>query len=67
MGFLRWKEDPKSEVVREAPLILLPVEFIRNERKSTYDLKARDEDITTNLPLKERLRQDFGMSCRRSM
>ncbi len=61
MGFLRWKEDPKSEVVREAPLILLPVEFIRNERKSTYDLKARDEDITTNLPLKERLRQDFGI------
>lgn len=62
LGFLKWKEAPNSDVVREAPLILLPVEFVRNERKSTYDLRARDEDITTNLPLKERLRQDFGIA-----
>ncbi len=61
MGFLKWKEDANSQVPREAPLILLPVEFVRNERKSTYDLRAREEDITTNLPLKERLRQDFGI------
>jgi hypothetical protein len=61
MGFLKWKEDPNSQVVREAPLILLPVEFVRNERKSTYDLRAREEDVSTNLPLKERLRQDFGI------
>jgi len=61
MGFLKWKESPSSEIVREAPLILLPVDFIRNERTSTFDLKVREDDITTNLPLKERLRQDFGI------
>jgi len=61
VGFLRWKESAFSEVVREAPLILLPVDFARNERTSSYDLKAREDDITTNLPLKERLRQDFGV------
>ena len=32
IGFLRWFEDEHSEVTREAPLILLPVELVRNER-----------------------------------
>lgn len=62
LGFLKWRESSNSEVWREAPLILLPVELIRNERSSTYDLKAREDDITTNLPLQERLRLDFGIA-----
>jgi hypothetical protein len=61
IGFLKWKESASSEIVRESPLILLPVDLVRNERTSTYDLKAREDDITTNLPLRERLRQDFGV------
>lgn len=61
LGFMKWRESGNSEVWREAPLILLPVELVRNERTSTYDLKAREDDITTNLPLQERLRQDFGI------
>jgi len=62
IGFLRWRESASSEVQREAPLILLPVRLVRNERTSTYDILCRDEDIATNLPLSERLRQDFGIS-----
>lgn len=61
IGFLRWRESPSSEVVRESPLILLPVQLVRNERTSTYDIQAREDDISTNLPLQERLRQDFGL------
>jgi hypothetical protein len=61
LGFLKWRESPNSEIWREAPLILLPVDLIRNERSSTFDIRARDDDITTNLPLQERLRQDFGI------
>lgn len=61
LGFLRWKESASSELIREAPLVLLPVDFVRNERTSTYDLKVREDDVATNLPLKERLRQDFGI------
>lgn len=61
MGFLQWKESPTSDVQREAPLILLPVQLVRNERTSTYDILCRDDDITTNLPLQERLRLDFGI------
>lgn len=61
MGFLRWQESPSSEIIREAPLILLPVELVRNERSSSFDILVRDDDISTNLPLRERLRQDFGV------
>jgi len=61
LGFLTWFEDKTSAVQREAPLILLPVELKRNARTSTYDLVRRDEDLATNLPLKERLQEDFGI------
>ncbi|HBS33432.1 MAG TPA: DUF3320 domain-containing protein [Parvularcula sp.] len=61
LGFLTWFEDKTSAVQREAPLILLPVELKRNARTSTYDLVRRDDDLATNLPLKERLQEDFGI------
>ena len=61
LGFLRWYEDESSEVLREAPLVLLPVELRRNVKTSTYDIIARDDDISENISLKERLEGDFGM------
>ncbi len=61
LGFLKWRESSSSDIWREAPLVLLPVELVRNERTSSYDIRAREDDITTNLPLQERLRQDFGI------
>ena len=62
IGFLQWFEDERSEVVREAPLVLLPVDLVRNERTSTYDVRAREDEVLTNLPLQARLREDFGLS-----
>ncbi len=61
LGFLSWFEDKSSAVEREAPLILLPVELVRNAKTSNYDLVCRDDEIITNLPLQERLRGDFGI------
>ena len=61
LGFLTWFEHTASDVKREAPLVLLPVELIRNDGKSTYDIRCRDDDIATNLPLQERFSQDFGI------
>jgi very-short-patch-repair endonuclease len=62
LGFLRWYEDEKSEAPRHAPLILLPVSLIRDAKRSSFDLKFRDEEIATNQALQERLRSDFGIS-----
>lgn len=61
LGFLTWFEDKSSQIPREAPLVLLPVELVRNARTSTFDLRVRDDDIMTNLPLQQRLREDFGI------
>jgi hypothetical protein len=60
LGFLRWYESDSSQVLRESPLILLPVELVRDDRRATFDLRARDTEIVTNLPLQERLKADFG-------
>src|ERR1700730_4575475 len=62
LGFLRWYEDEKSDVPRDAPLILLPVYLGRDPKRSTFDLKLREEDIATNQALHERLRGDFGLA-----
>lgn len=56
IGFLRWFEDDKSDAMREAPLILFPVTLERDKRHSTYFLRPREDDLSTNLPLAERLR-----------
>lgn len=61
LGFLTWFEDKASSVAREAPLVLLPVELVRNARTSTYDIRLREEDALTNLPLQQRLKDDFGI------
>ncbi len=61
LGFMTWFEDKSSAIPHEAPLILLPVELVRNQRTSTYDVQLRDEDIVTNLPLERRLSDDFGL------
>ena len=49
-------------MLREAPLVLIPVSFERDPRRSTFDLRAREDDMATNLPLSERLRDQDGIS-----
>ena len=61
IGFLRWFEDERSEIPREAPLILVPVALTRNNARSSFRLAVRDDDIAPNVPLQERLRQ-FGIN-----
>ncbi len=61
LGFLRWYEDRNSDVLREAPLVLLPVQLTRLQRGFTFNLTARPDDVTTNLPLQQRLKADFGI------
>lgn len=62
LGFLTWFEDKASAVKREAPLILLPVQLTRNQKTSAYELRLRDDDVVTNLPLQQRLKDDFGLA-----
>jgi hypothetical protein len=51
MGFLRWYESDSSQILRESPLILLPVELVRDDRRATFDLRVLDTEVVTNMPL----------------
>ncbi len=62
IGFLEWYEAPNSETPRYAPLILLPVELVRDDSRSSFKLQIREEDLSHNIALEERLRQDFGIT-----
>ncbi|MDN3652199.1 DUF3320 domain-containing protein [Thalassotalea ponticola] len=61
LGFLRWFEDERSDTMRQAPLILLPVQLVRKQG-TVFELRVRDEDLATNLPLQERLKADFAIA-----
>ena len=62
LGFLEWYEAPASEVPRLAPLILLPVELVRDNVRSAFKLAIREEDLSANVALEERLRENFGIT-----
>ena len=49
LGFLEWYEAPTSEVPRLAPLILLPVELVRDNVRSAFKLAIREEDLSANV------------------
>ena len=61
LGFLQWKESASSDMIREAPMLLLPVDLVREKRGSTFSVVGRDDDVTANMPLAKRLSADFGV------
>ena len=62
LGFLHWYESPTSEVERFAPLVLYPVDLLRDRARGRFKLVARDEEMEVNLSLSARLKNDFGLS-----
>ena len=62
LGFLKWFDSDQSEEASFAPLILVPVTMARVRGPDGYHLLARDEEIVTNVSLREKLRSEFGVS-----
>ena len=60
LGFLDWYDSPSAEKSR-APLILIPVELKRGEVREAFSLQWTNEDILTNISLKEKLKE-LGVS-----
>ena len=61
LGMLHWYERENSEVVRRAPLVLVPVELGRVDANSPFHLRYTGTDIGDNLSLRLKLRLDFGL------
>lgn len=62
LGFLKWYETDKSEQVRYAPLVLVPVDIVKKLQERCYVLRVRDEETQMNITLLEMLRRDFGIT-----
>lgn len=62
LGFLKWFDSDQSEEASFAPLILLPVTIARVRGPDGYHLLARDEEIVTNVSLREKLHSEFSVS-----
>ncbi|MCR5463403.1 MAG: DUF4011 domain-containing protein [Bacteroidales bacterium] len=57
IGALKWIDDD-GETPHFAPILLIPVEIT----KATWSIKWTGEDITANLTILEKLRQQYGIS-----
>lgn len=64
LGVLRWYESEQSAQARYAPILLYPVDIVR-QRPSVggkYSIRSRGEDIVLNITLLEMLKQKFGVN-----
>ncbi len=61
LGFVRWFESSSSSIERFAPLILLPVELIREGVKDNFKLLLRDQDLEPNHSFDAFLKSDFDL------
>ncbi|MFW9260395.1 DUF4011 domain-containing protein [Nostoc sp. CALU 546] len=63
LGTLTWydKDKDKPEDVLVSPLILVPVELIKEPRRDVYKISLLDEDVVLNPTLTQKLKQTFGI------
>lgn len=61
LGFLRWYESGTPEKARYAPLVMIPIDLVRNFRNKGYVIRSRDEETQINITLLEYLRQVQGI------
>lgn len=62
LGLLRWFESDLSEKPRFAPIVLIPIDIVRNVRNKGYIIRSRQEEPQINITLLEYLRQDHGVN-----
>jgi very-short-patch-repair endonuclease len=66
LGFLEWSESKESDVIRLSPLFTLPVQIERTsiDRMAgvyRYTIQLKDDGIISNITLREKLANDFGL------
>ncbi|MGB3640635.1 MAG: DUF4011 domain-containing protein [Rivularia sp. (in: cyanobacteria)] len=61
LGTLTWYDKDKPEDALLSPLILVPVELIKEPRRDIYKISVLDEDVVLNPALSQKLKQSFGI------
>ncbi len=60
-GTLTWYDKDKPDDALFSPLILVPVELIKEPRRDVYKISLLDEDVVLNPTLTQKLKQTFGI------
>ncbi|KAF3885004.1 MULTISPECIES: DUF4011 domain-containing protein [Nostocales] len=60
-GTLTWYDKDKPDDVLLSPLILVPVELMKEPKRDIYKLSILEEDIALNPTLGQKLKQTFGI------
>ncbi|PAX55178.1 DUF4011 domain-containing protein [Brunnivagina elsteri] len=61
IGTLTWYDKDKPEDALRSPLVLVPVELIKEPRQDIYKISVLDEEIVLNPTLAQKLKQTFGI------
>ncbi|MDE0186575.1 MAG: DUF3320 domain-containing protein [Candidatus Poribacteria bacterium] len=61
LGMLEWYESESSDMLRRAPLVLIPVELSRASVRARFRIGYTEEEFGTNLSLQEKLKSEFGI------
>lgn len=61
LGMLKWRESESSKIDLYAPLLLLPVQIIKEGKNKPFILKSRDGEVVINNSLMYKMKLDFGI------
>ena len=62
LGFIQYFETSKTQIPSYAPIILVPIDLIRNS-KDNYSISGREEPPFLNISILEFFHQEFGVNC----
>lgn len=62
IGVLNWVETTGDKKTRSAPLVLVPVDLSRKNSGDKFTLRYREEEITDNLCLIEKMKKEFNLT-----
>ncbi|GAB4042999.1 DUF4011 domain-containing protein [Spirosoma litoris] len=62
IGFLKWIDRSNNNTERVAPLLLIPIDLVRQSISDRFAIKWREEDFQDNLSLAEKLQIEFGIT-----
>ena len=61
LGMVEWYASDASNIVRRAPLILVPVEIIRSDVRGKFNIRYTGGELGANLSFMEKVKNDFGI------
>ena len=61
LGLLKYYEGKSTNKPHYAPLVLVPIEFIRKSANKGFVIRKRDDDAIVNITLLEYLKQEYQM------